>query len=74
MADLFNIPDEGKRRLVIVGAGFGGLKLALKMAKSDRQIVVIDRNNFHQFQPLFFQVATAGLEPRAISFPFRKGR
>lgn len=72
MADLLNIPDNGQRRLVIVGAGFGGLKLALKMARNDRQIVVIDRNNFHQFQPLFYQVATAGLEPSAISFPLRK--
>lgn len=67
-----NIPESSQKRIVIVGGGFGGLKLARKLAKSDYQIVLIDKNNYHQFQPLFYQVATAGLEPSAISFPFRK--
>jgi NADH dehydrogenase len=57
---------------VIVGGGFGGLKLALKLLKYDLQIVLIDRNNYHLFQPLLYQVAMAGLEPSAISFPLRK--
>lgn len=67
-----NIPPTQKKRLVIVGAGFGGLKLARELSKSEFQIVLIDRNNYHQFQPLFYQVATSGLEPSAISFPLRK--
>lgn len=67
-----NIAETSKKRIVIVGGGFGGLQLARKLLKSDYQIVLIDKNNYHQFQPLFYQVATAGLEPSTISFPFRK--
>jgi NADH dehydrogenase len=67
-----NIPKTDLKRIVIVGAGFGGLKLALELLYSNYQIVLIDKNNYHQFQPLFYQVATAGLEPSAISFPLRK--
>jgi NADH dehydrogenase len=67
-----NIPDTEKKRILIAGGGFAGLKLATKLAGSDFQIILIDKNNFHQFQPLFYQVATAGLEPSAISFPLRK--
>ena len=58
--------------MVIVGGGFGGLKLANKLKKSDFQVVLIDRNNYHQFPPLIYQVASAGIEPSSISFPFRK--
>jgi NADH dehydrogenase len=66
-------PKEGQERVIIVGAGFGGLRLARLLAGSNRiQIVLIDRNNYHQFQPLLYQVATAGLEPSSISFPIRK--
>ncbi|PHN06910.1 NAD(P)/FAD-dependent oxidoreductase [Flavilitoribacter nigricans] len=67
-----NIPETDQERIVIVGGGFGGLTLARKLAKSNYQIVLIDRNNFHQFQPLFYQVAMAGLEPSSILFPLRK--
>ena len=67
-----NIPETGQRRVVIVGAGFGGLELAKRIAKYDLQVVLIDKNNFHQFQPLYYQVATAGLEPSSIAFPLRK--
>ena len=67
-----NIPASSKKRLVIVGGGFAGLTLAQKLAKSDLQIVLIDKNNYHQFQPLFYQVAMAGLEPSSIVFPLRK--
>lgn len=67
-----NIAETSKKRIVIVGGGFGGLQLARKLLKSDYQIVLIDKNNYHQFQPLFYQVATSGLEPSTISFPFRK--
>lgn len=67
-----NIPKTGQPRVVIIGAGFAGLKLARKLYKHNFQVVLIDRNNYHQFQPLFYQVATSGLEPSSISFPLRK--
>lgn len=67
-----NIPKTEQPRVVIIGAGFAGLKLARKLYKHDFQIALIDRNNYHQFQPLFYQVATSGLEPSSISFPLRK--
>lgn len=72
MENNFNLPKNDKKRIVIIGAGFGGLKLARELAHSDFQIVMIDRVNFHQFQPLFYQVATSGIEPALISFPIRK--
>jgi len=67
-----NIPETAKKRIVIIGAGFGGLKLAKKLVGSGYQIVLIDKNNYHQFQPLFYQVASAGIEPSSILFPLRK--
>jgi len=67
-----NIPETAHKRIVVIGAGFAGLKLARTLRGSEYQVVLIDRNNYHQFQPLFYQVATAGLEPSAISFPLRK--
>jgi NADH:ubiquinone reductase (H+-translocating) len=67
-----NIPETDRKRVVIIGAGFGGLALSQKLAKiDDFQVVLVDKLNYHQFQPLFYQVATAGLEPSAISFPLR---
>lgn len=72
MKTIPNIPDTERPRVVIVGGGFAGLKLARKLSKKDFQVVLFDRNNYHQFQPLFYQVATAGLEPSAIAFPLRK--
>src|SRR5882672_2853346 len=60
-------------KVVIVGAGFGGLRLARKLNnKPGFQVILIDRFNYHQFQPLFYQVATAGLDASNISFPLRK--
>jgi NADH dehydrogenase len=68
-----NIPDTEQRRVVIVGGGFAGLTVARTLAKNKAfQIVLFDKNNYHQFQPLFYQVAMAGLEPSSIVFPFRK--
>ena len=61
----------GKARVVIVGAGFGGLNAARTLAKAPVQITVIDRKNFHTFQPLLYQVATAGLSPGEIAEPIR---
>ena len=73
MKTAMDIPDkEGQKRLVIVGGGFGGLKLARKLKSNKFQIVLLDKNNHHIFQPLLYQVATAGIEPSAISFPYRK--
>lgn len=67
-----NIPKSGKKRIVIVGGGFGGLTLAEKLKNSPFQVVLIDKYNYHQFPPLLYQVSTSGLEPSAISFPYRK--
>lgn len=67
-----HIPKTKQERVVIVGGGFAGLELAQRLDRRYFQVVLIDRHNFHMFQPLFYQVATAGLEPSAISFPFRK--
>src|SRR5689334_18047018 len=58
-------------RVVIVGAGFGGLNAARALAKAPAQITVIDRRNYHTFQPLLYQVATAGLSPGEIAAPIR---
>ncbi|WP_097046912.1 NAD(P)/FAD-dependent oxidoreductase [Flagellimonas pacifica] len=66
------LPDSFSPRVVIIGGGFAGLALVEGLKMKDVQVVLIDRNNFHQFQPLFYQVATSGLEPDSIVFPFRK--
>src|SRR5215467_7583511 len=66
-----NIPDTGKPRVVIIGAGFGGLNTATKLSSKDFQIVLLDKRNYHTFQPLLYQVATAGLQPDAIAGPLR---
>lgn len=67
-----NLPETSHKKIVVVGGGFAGLKLAKKLRGKDYQVLLLDKNNYHQFQPLFYQVATAGLEPSAISFPLRK--
>jgi len=67
-----NLPNLSLPRIVVIGAGFAGLKLARKLKNKNYQVILLDKNNYHQFQPLFYQVATAGLEPSAISFPLRK--
>lgn len=59
------------KKIVIVGGGFAGLNLAKKMSKKNFNITLIDKQNHHMFQPLFYQVASARLEPSSISFPFR---
>ena len=67
-----NIERTDKKRVVIVGGGLGGLELAMKLTDADFQVVLVDKNNYHQFPPLIYQVASAGLEPSSISFPFRR--
>ena len=66
------IPDSDFPRVVIVGGGFAGLNLAKSLRKTKAQVVLLDKNNFHTFQPLLYQVATAGLEPDSIAGPLRK--
>lgn len=67
-----NIQRNQKKRVVIVGGGLGGLRLAEDLYGSDMQVVLIDKNNFHQFPPLIYQIASAGIDPSSISFPFRQ--
>src|SRR5436305_4725792 len=65
-------PRRNRRpRVVIVGAGFGGLNAAQALAQSPARVLVVDRNNYHGFWPLLYQVATAGLEPESIAYPVR---
>ncbi|MEM8521452.1 NAD(P)/FAD-dependent oxidoreductase [Flavobacterium sp. PL12] len=61
-----------QKKIIIIGAGFAGLRLAQDLENSDFDVLLIDKNNYHQFQPLMYQVATARLEPASISFPLRK--
>lgn len=67
-----NIHRNQKKRVVIVGGGLGGLRLAEDLYGSGMQVVLIDKNNFHQFPPLIYQIASAGIDPSSISFPFRQ--
>jgi len=67
-----DIPRNGRQRIIIVGGGFGGIQLAKTLRKSNYQIVMFDRHNYHTFQPLLYQVATAGLEPDSIAGALRQ--
>jgi NADH dehydrogenase len=67
-----NLPVSAQPRVVIVGCGFGGLRLAKELADAPVQVVVVDRNNYHNFQPLLYQVATGALEADSIAYPVRK--
>ena len=71
-ATLLNIPKCSKPRLVVVGGGFGGINFLKKLDLRRFQVVLFDRHNYHTFQPLLYQVATAGLEPDAVAGPLRK--
>ncbi|MBI3500975.1 MAG: NAD(P)/FAD-dependent oxidoreductase [Bacteroidetes bacterium] len=71
MNDL-GIPETFQKRIVIIGGGFGGLKLSELLSPSLFQIVLLDKNNYHNFQPLLYQVATGGLEAESIAYPLRK--
>jgi len=64
-------PRPARPRVVIIGAGFGGLSAAKALADAAIDVVVIDRHNYHLFQPLLYQVATAGLSPADIASPIR---
>lgn len=67
-----NIPTLDLPRVVIIGGGFAGLKMARNIDSDHLQTVLLDENNYHTFQPLMYQVATAGLEPDSIAYPLRK--
>ena len=67
-----NIPSLSLPRILIIGGGFAGLKLARGIDSKYYQVVLVDSNNYHTFQPLLYQVATAGLEPDSIAYPLRK--
>ena len=67
-----NIPQLSIPRVVIIGAGFGGLALAKKLRNKNLQVVLLDKHNYHNFQPLLYQVATGGLEAGSIAYPIRK--
>ena len=67
-----NIRRNELTRVVVVGGGLGGIKMVMGLRKSGFQVVLIDKNNYNQFPPLIYQVASAGLEPSSISFPFRR--
>jgi len=66
------IPNTNNKRIIIIGGGFAGITMARKFAGKDVQVVLLDRHNYHTFQPLLYQVATAGLEPDSIAGPLRK--
>lgn len=67
-----NIPQSSLPRVVIVGGGFAGINLAKALANKKVQVVLIDKRNYHTFQPLLYQVSSAGLEPDSIAYPLRK--
>lgn len=67
-----NIPRGKNPRIVIIGGGFAGISLVKKLKNKPYQIVLLDRHNYHTFQPLLYQVSTSGLEPDSIAFPLRK--
>ena len=70
--NLLLIPPTKLKRVVIIGGGFGGIELAKRLDASKYQVVMLDKNNYHTFQPLLYQVATGGLEPDSIAYPIRK--
>lgn len=69
---MINISKSDKKRIIIAGCGFAGLTLAKKLKNKGYQVVILDKHNYHQFPPLFYQVASAGLEESSILFPLRK--
>ena len=66
-----NIPNTFKQRVVVIGGGFGGMNAIKKLRNKGYQVVLFDKNNYHTFQPLLYQVGTAGLQPDSIASPLR---
>lgn len=69
---MMRIPASEHPRVVVIGGGFAGLSIARSLKNQPVQVVILDKNNFHQFQPLLYQVATSGIMPDSIIFPLRK--
>ncbi len=67
-----NIPRSSYPRIIIIGGGFAGISLAKELSKKEVQVLLLDKNNYHTFQPLLYQVSTGGLEPDSIAYPLRK--
>lgn len=67
-----NIPKVSQPRIIVVGGGFAGIALIKNLIREPFQIILFDRHNYHTFQPLLYQVSTAGLEPDSIAYPLRK--
>ena len=67
-----NIPESDLPRIVIIGGGFAGINLAKSLSNKNVQVVLLDKHNYHTFQPLLYQVSSAGLEPDSIAYPLRK--
>ncbi|MBT0608410.1 NAD(P)/FAD-dependent oxidoreductase [Aequorivita echinoideorum] len=67
-----NIPNTKNPRIIVIGGGFAGINFIKKLKKLKAQIVLFDRHNYHTFQPLLYQVSTAGLEADSIAYPLRK--
>ncbi len=67
-----NIPSTPHKRIVVIGGGFAGIEFAKQLHNKPVQVVILDKHNYHTFQPLLYQVATAGLEPDSIAYPLRR--
>ena len=64
--------NSPRQRLLVIGAGFAGLNLVKKLDLDKYQVTVVDSNNYHSFPPLFYQLASAGLDAASINFPLRR--
>src|SRR5690606_41854114 len=69
---LLNRSERNFPRVIVIGAGFGGVEVARQLKNKEVEVLLIDRNNYHTFQPLMYQVATGTLASDSISFPIRK--
>lgn len=69
---IMNIPESTLPRVVVIGGGFAGVQLVKSLANKSVQVVLIDKHNYHTFQPLLYQVSSSGLEPDSIAYPLRK--
>lgn len=63
---------DSKEKIVVVGGGFAGINFIKRIDRNKYDVLLIDRNNYHSFPPLFYQIASSGLDPASISFPFRR--
>ena len=63
-----------KKKIVVIGGGFAGISLVKHLDRNLFDVTLVDSNNYHSFPPLFYQIASAGLDPASIAFPFRQFR